>query len=240
MRVSRVVSLVAVLEHLVEPGAALHEIIDLLAPNGILYLLVPDANRFRDHIDAPYQEFSVEHINYFTSASLRNLLLSDRSGCGGRADVPRAVESMTRKAPPSRCCVAEASSPSEIRIDSVGVDDLRSIHRPEALRDGSRGPADDRDAGRRPEPDLRVGNRHECAATCLPRPRLAECNIVAFLDSNPHYAGQQLAGRPVKAPRDVARPWRHRSSLLRPSAKRPSRTRRDSLFGPDVPLILMY
>ena len=46
----------------------------LLRTDGLLYLLVPDAARFADLIDAPYQEFSVEHINYFTAASLRNLL----------------------------------------------------------------------------------------------------------------------------------------------------------------------
>ena len=36
--------------------------------------------------------------------------------------------------------------------------------------------------------------------------RLADCNIVAFLDSNPHYAGRELAGRPVMAPREVGTP----------------------------------
>ena len=35
-----VVSLVAVLEHLVDPGPALHELADLLTPDGLLYLLV--------------------------------------------------------------------------------------------------------------------------------------------------------------------------------------------------------
>ncbi len=29
---------------------------------------------------------------------------------------------------------------------------------------------------------------------CWQTSRLAECNIVAFLDSNPHYAGRELAG----------------------------------------------
>ena len=41
-----VISLVAVLEHLVDPGAALRDIAKLLTADGMLYLHVPDAARF--------------------------------------------------------------------------------------------------------------------------------------------------------------------------------------------------
>ena len=71
-----VVSLVAVLEHLVDPATALRDLAGLLDPDGMLFLIVPDASVFSDHLDAPFQEFSVEHINYFTASSLRNLLAS--------------------------------------------------------------------------------------------------------------------------------------------------------------------
>ncbi len=35
---------------------------------------VPDATRFAMSPDAPFQEFSIEHINYFTPVSLVNLM----------------------------------------------------------------------------------------------------------------------------------------------------------------------
>ena len=72
-----VVSLVAVLEHLVDPAAALqrdHRTAAIRTAPCTCWS--PTRRRFSDHVDAPYQEFSVEHINYFTPASLRNLLAS--------------------------------------------------------------------------------------------------------------------------------------------------------------------
>ncbi len=69
--------------------------------------------------------------------------------------------------------------------------------------------------------------------------RLADCNIVGFLDSNPHYAGRQLAGRTVMAPRAVAKldaPILVTSAVSQTAIATAAR----GLFGPDVPLILLY
>ena len=52
----------------------------------------PTRPRFRDHVDAPFQEFSVEHINYFTPASLRNLLAAVGSRSRRWSTRPRAGE----------------------------------------------------------------------------------------------------------------------------------------------------
>ena len=230
------VSLVAVLEHLVDPGAALREIIDLLAPNGILYLLVPDANRFRDHIDAPYQEFSVEHINYFTSASLRNLLLS--VGMDVVVEQTSLVQlSHDAEGPAIEVLCRRSESPSEIRIDSVGVDDLNRYISGSAAKEAGvlqmiAKLADD-------QSPIYVWGTGTNALHLLASSRLAECNIVAFLDSNPHYAGKQLAGRLVKAPRDIEEleaPILIASAISQTTIATAAR----ALFGPDVPLILMY
>jgi Methyltransferase domain len=231
-----VVSLVAVLEHLVEPRAALHEIIDLLAPNGILYLLVPDANRFRDHIDAPYQEFSVEHINYFTSASLRNLLLS--VGMDVVVEQTSLVQlSHDAEGPAIEVLCHRSERPSEIRIDSVGVDDLnRYISGSAAKEAGVLRMIAKLADGQSP---IYVWGTGTNALHLLASSRLAECNIVAFLDSNPHYEGKQLAGRLVKAPRDVREldaPILVASAISQTTIATAAR----ALFGPDVPLILMY
>ena len=77
-----------------------------------------------------------------------------------------------------------------------------SIHRPQRAR--WKPPCSQRiaDACRRSEPDLRLGDRHERAASAGVI-QARRCNIVAFLDSNPHYAGDSSPGRPVMAPRDV-------------------------------------
>ena len=106
-----VVSLVAVLEHLVDPASTLcARSAELLRPNGVLYLLVPDAARFTDHVDAPYQEFSVEHINYFTAASLRNLLGSVGLDVVAERDVVLHAEHGRRRPGARGVCAAEMAS----------------------------------------------------------------------------------------------------------------------------------
>lgn len=66
-----------VLEHLFDLRGAVAECRSLLAAGGLLYVLVPDMEQFPLHDDL-YQEFSVEHINYFDTARLQTLF----SRCG--------------------------------------------------------------------------------------------------------------------------------------------------------------
>jgi SAM-dependent methyltransferase len=230
------VSLVAVLEHLVDPGAALREIVDLLNANGILYLLVPDAEGFSDHVDAPYQEFSVEHINYFTAASLKNLLAS----VGMEAFVEQATvvnPSQDSDGPAIEVLCRRSSRPPDVQIDSDGVDQVRRYIARSAEKEAGvlariAKLAED-------QSPVYVWGTGTNALHLLAASRLAECNIVAFLDSNPHYTGQSLAGRIVMAPRDVQKmevPILVASAVSQTAIATAAR----SLFGSDVPLILMY
>lgn len=64
----------AVLEHLVDFKGSMQKIRSLLADGGLLFIEVPDAERFDLYVSAPFQQFSVEHINYFSQYSIKNLL----------------------------------------------------------------------------------------------------------------------------------------------------------------------
>lgn len=64
----------AVLEHLCDLGRSMQKIQSLLKDQGLLFIEVPDAERFDSYVSAPFQQFSVEHINYFSQYSMRNLL----------------------------------------------------------------------------------------------------------------------------------------------------------------------
>jgi len=69
--------------------------------------------------------------------------------------------------------------------------------------------------------------------------RLGDCRIEAFIDSNPHYAGATLAGRPVVAPSDlraVDAPILVSSAVSQSDIAAAARER----FGPDVQLILLH
>jgi len=68
------VIMTGVLEHLADVDTSLHQLKRMLAPSGMLYLEVPDASRYDDWFSAPYQFFSMEHVNFFSPQSLSNLL----------------------------------------------------------------------------------------------------------------------------------------------------------------------
>lgn len=67
------VMLIAVLEHVEDLKTAIQSIREMLAPGGRVFAEVPDASRFAGRPDAPFQEFSVEHIHFFSVVSLTNL-----------------------------------------------------------------------------------------------------------------------------------------------------------------------
>jgi SAM-dependent methyltransferase len=231
-----VVSLIAVLEHLVDPGSAMRETADLLTTNGVVYLVVPDAARFSGYVDAPYQQFSVEHINYFTLRSLKNLLHS----VGLEVVVARAntvKPSADEEGPGIEVLCGRSTNSTDIQIDSDGVDDLRRyIARSAEMEAGVLERIAELAEDQSP---IYVWGTGTNALHLLAASRLSECNIVAFLDSNPHYAGQPLAGRTVLAPGAVET---LEAPILVASATSQTAiaTAARGLFGPDVPLILMY
>lgn len=64
-----------VLEHVSDLNKIIPEGSSLLKDNGIFMTVVPDAANFSSTPNAPFDEFSIEHINYFTNKSLSNLLM---------------------------------------------------------------------------------------------------------------------------------------------------------------------
>ncbi len=230
------VAYIAVLEHLLAPRDQIRAVTDVLAPNGLLFVSVPNAGAFRDGVDAPYQEFSVEHINFFTSASLANLmaaegftLVAERTptlafGSNGLGPALEAIYRWDGTARPARRDEAGAAAIGEyVRLSAekqAGV-----LGRIAALADGGQ--------------PIYVWGTGTHTLHLLRTSRLAECRIGAFLDSNPHYAGATLAGRPVLAPAALAAadaPILVSSSVSQDEIAEAARER----FGPDVSLILLY
>lgn len=65
-----IVILSGVLEHLLFPDICLENIINLIKKNGVLYIVVPNAEGFRKYLREVPNYFNHEHINYFTSNTL--------------------------------------------------------------------------------------------------------------------------------------------------------------------------
>ena len=62
-----------VLEHIHDLKEALCWVSELLAPNGKVYVEVPDASRYADYYKVPFYYFDCEHINHYDPVSLENL-----------------------------------------------------------------------------------------------------------------------------------------------------------------------
>ncbi|MCY2993451.1 MAG: methyltransferase domain-containing protein [Planctomycetota bacterium] len=190
----------AVLEHIRDLGLFLGQVKRWLHPDGLAVVAVPDATRFCEAKNAPFQEFSVEHINYFGPISLNNLM-----GQHGFANI--YTEQVIRNVAPH---VSGAELVTVYRHGSAThkstYDDLTEP----ALRDyvARCHNAESREAGvilellktQKPIVVWGVGTHAQRLLATTP---LGQANIVAFVDSNPKYQGKELMGRPVLAPQQL-------------------------------------
>jgi SAM-dependent methyltransferase len=69
------IALMEVLEHVMDLESFLRKITNMQKPSGMLYIEVPDASKFMDCSDGPFQQFSVEHINFFSHKLLKRLMI---------------------------------------------------------------------------------------------------------------------------------------------------------------------
>jgi SAM-dependent methyltransferase len=188
--------LIGVLEHIRDLDCAVEQLSLLLDPNGRIYLEVPDASRYLPGIDAPFQEFSVEHINFFSRCSLTNLMQwrGFRAIAGGHS-----VRAQNEVTCPTAFAVFEKSShPLPIEPDTETATGLRNyIHA---------GQAEDRrirDLIRQAVPNdgqMIVWGVGTHTLRLLASGGLDPARISLFVDSSPNYQGQELRGVRVVPP----------------------------------------
>jgi len=190
---------VGVLEHVEDVSKALDCVRTVLAPKGLVYAEVPDGSRYAGRPDAPYQEFSIEHINYFSTVSLSNLF---RSKGFRPVSIGEAVRQQNEN---TTCPVAfgifertesalpvepdESTEPGLRRyIEESAAVDAR-VRR--VIRDGARGR------------DLLVWGAGTHTQRLLAVGAFSDIRIAAIVDSNPKYQGHDLNGIPVVNPRSI-------------------------------------
>ena len=197
------VILVGVLEHLRDLDEAFVHLRTILNPGGQLYFEVPDATTFADWTNAPYQDFSTEHINFFAPRSLENTLrhrgftkvyLEQNHREQAYKTVMSNVSAMFRIEP--------ASVPLPLTFDhetEKGLDRYIAMCRveDESLRAKIDAIAD----AQRPILVWGVGTH---TTRLMATSRLDDANIVAFVESNARYHGKTLHGRPIIGPHQLA------------------------------------
>lgn len=196
------VVLIGVMEHIRDLDRAIEAIRALLKPAGRVYLAVPDAAHFDRNRDAPFQEFSLEHLNFFSQASLTNLmqtrgfkflsagsLLLEHSPGTWCASIYCVFENTgERTGPWVRDEETERGLAAYIRKSQEAEDRVREAI--EALAASGR--------------SILVWGTGAHTQRLLAMSALARVNIAAFVDSNPKYQGRQLHGRPVLSPDKLA------------------------------------
>ena len=194
-----VVILVGVLEHLRDLDESFGHLRTVVAPGGLLYVEVPDATAFADWPNAPFQDFSTEHINFFAPISLENLMR--RHGF-----TPVYVEQNHRDQ--SYKTVMSNISAFYRREETVPAGALRM--------DTATRPGLERYIAQCQSEDDRLHERIDAIAgsgdpiivwgvgthttRLMATSNLSAANIVGFVESNARYHGKTLLGRPIWGP----------------------------------------
>ena len=195
------VTLSEVLEHLLDPIQVLRDIRQVLESTGLIMVEVPDVEGFSSCAKAPFQEFSMEHVNFFSSASIASAMA--RAGfervaaerlripwqSGGTAAILRVIY---RPAATTTSTDPDVAT-REALLDYVSTcEAIEASVRARILTLADRGG---------PVIVWGVGThtRH-----LLKSGAFDPLMIAAWVDSDPKYQGTEMRGAPVLAPSQVA------------------------------------
>ncbi|HEX2679434.1 MAG TPA: class I SAM-dependent methyltransferase [Polyangiales bacterium] len=199
--------MIAVLEHIRDLTGALRTLAASLEDGGVLFVEVPDAMRFERAFDAPFQEFSVEHINYFSCASLSALLerngfralevvQRDRAESNGK--VAPVIAGAFRKLAPSEAASAKtpATHDDAPTRDAIARYVALSERRDRVLRDFLRAqlPSHDR---------VIVWGCGTLTLRMVANGELPAARVAAFVDGNRRYWGRTIEGVTILEPEAV-------------------------------------
>jgi SAM-dependent methyltransferase len=190
-----------VLEHIRDVGRAAQIIRSGLSDHGRVYVEVPDATSLDARQDAPFQEFSTEHINFFSPRALQYLM--ERAGfttvtC---ASVPRELHRGSHTLVVSGLFQRSTSDRTEFPFDASSREGLlRYISECESIDASLRRRLSQAVAGR----SVILWGLGTHTRRLLANQVLPHGSIAAFVDSNPKYQGQQVLEVPVLSPNAVA------------------------------------
>jgi len=194
--------LIGVMEHIRELDPAVSKLHSLLKEGGRVYLEVPDAGRFTAGLDAPFQEFSVEHINFFSTRSLSNLMclrgfaevMTDHATRPAYEVTGPAAYGVFEKRAGPPAMERDRETESSIRKyvgDCRAADEIVRTKIERSLADGER---------------MVVWGVGAHTLRLLATGGLDPGRVSLFVDSNPNYQRQQLRGVPVVSPAELLAP----------------------------------
>jgi SAM-dependent methyltransferase len=186
---------IGVLEHIRDLKPALARFREQLARGAIAFIAVPDAADLPSRTDAPFQEFSTEHINFFSHGSLANLMsVNGFKPTGMNPRMPSGVAAgVFSKADEAAPITFDTEcSPGLTRY----ISDCRQLD--EELKNRIRTTTHSGES-------ILVWGVGTHTRRLLANGVLNPARIAAFIDSDPKYSGQTLRGVKILAPKDIAR-----------------------------------
>lgn len=185
-----VVLMEGVLEHLLDVQGNVRDALAYLKKDGALYLNVPDLAAFPDCHDL-YQQFSVEHVNFFSLPSMQNLMGAfgmtcvayDRNGYGVFTLWRHASEGV-----PAR--TFDQAGTADMRTYLAGAEQLAAQMKDRLAPYRGR------------EVYAWAAGTH--TAMLYQLGLLDGIHVRAIIDSNANYQGKEIYGVPVIAPQELA------------------------------------
>ena len=193
-----VVIMVGVLEHLEDLDRAFAQLRQLITPGGLLYIEVPDVTTFADWPNAPFQDFSTEHINFFSPVSIRNVMRRHGFSQVFLEQNHRIQSFRTVMSNISAFFRNESLIDQALEFDTTSASGLERYVADCVDADRTlRRRIDEVVDAKRPILVWGVGTH---TSRLMATSRLADAEIVAFIESNARYHGKSLHGRPIVAP----------------------------------------
>jgi len=188
-----------VLEHVLDLRGAVAGMRSTLRPGGMVYVEVPDAQRYVDYLAAPFQDFNTEHINHFGAAGLENLFTA-----GGFEAVEigaKTIEAAVGVGYPALFGFFRRleSVPAAAPVWRQDPDFQKSIIEYITASKVQLARIDSRLAPVLDEPVI-VWGTGQLTLKLLAETRLAQASITAFVDGNPINHGKTLRGTKILPP----------------------------------------
>jgi SAM-dependent methyltransferase len=195
------VILVGVLEHIRNLDLALVQLRRVIKPDGKICIVVPDASQYLNGKDAPFQEFSVEHINYFGPGSISNLMIKHDFS---KINIEQQMfEVNYNTLTPGILSIFNKNQAVQIpfKYDQETVDNLKTYiticHKEERVINNKIEKIINNN-----EPIIIWGTGTQ-TLRLLANSDLNKVNIIAFVDSNPKYQGNKLNNVSIFSPEEL-------------------------------------
>lgn len=193
----------SVLEHIRDISESLKTMRNLLKPGGLIWIEVPDITRFAEYTSVAFQQFSMEHINFFSSVSLTNLM--QRNGFEVEA-IWHNIRQLEEIQDPALSTlyrrVEQVSTSGVFKADLLSKSALLEYLDYSYQADTKVLEIIDEivSSGR----TIVVWGVGTHTQRLLATSRLKNANIKAFIDSNPNYHGKKLNEVPIYSPEILA------------------------------------